>query len=215
MAVVIDFENLVINYGGEKLPPITLKAKEGEIIGIESERELYDKALLDFFLCFNLDFEGTAHILDTDLSKLDDNLIFAIRKNIAAVSLSLPLISNLKLIENVYLQEFFFKNEKESDAFKRAFEILKFFGIENKFNLNPAFLTNFEKKLALFARALMGNYKIIFFSRVFSDTDSSKKSFLLEKILEQKRINDKITIIVLERVLDEFSMLNFDKKTKV
>lgn len=59
--------------------------------------------------------------------------------------------------------------------FAKAYKILEDLGIENKFNLNPAFLTNFEKKLALLGRTFMNNYKIIVLSKFFSDLDESKK----------------------------------------
>ncbi len=215
MAVIVDFKNLIINYESESLPEINLKVFEGEIVGIESGRDLYDRALLDFFLCFSNDFHGQARLFDRDIKNLTDDEIFYIRKNISPLTLTLPLISNLKLIENVYLQQFFFSKKKESEIFKEAYKLLEYLGIEKRFNLNPAFLTGFEKKLALFARALIGEYRLFYLSRLFSDTDQAKKTFLIEKILEQKRINDKITIIVVERSLEDLAQLSFSKIIKV
>ncbi len=215
MAVIVNFQNLIIKYEEETLPPITLEVKEGDVVGIESTRDLFDRALADFFLCFSNQFDGKAELFNIDLKDLSDNAVFEIRKCISLMSPSLPLISNLKLIENVYLHRFFYSNEKEADIFKKAYRLLEYLGIEKKFNLNPAFLTNFEKKLGLFARALLGNYKLFYFSRLFSDTDQAKRSFLMEKILEQKRINDKITIIIVERSLDELTELNFNKRIRI
>lgn len=212
---MINFENLVIKFEGEKLPPINLIVNSQEVIGIESERDLYERALIEFFACENLDFEGNARIFDIDLSEINDDSIKIIRQNISILTLYYPLISNLKLIENVYLPHFFDSNEQEKKVFDKAYKILEYLGIEKKFNLNPAFLTNFEKKLVLLGRTLMNNYKIILISKYFSDLDESKKNFLVDKILEQKKINDTIAIIIIERNLDLLPRITFDKILKV
>lgn len=215
MAVIINFENLRINYECEKLPTINLIVNEGEIVGIESERDLYDRALNDFFACENLEFEGSAKIFDINLSEVDEISIKQIREKLSILTLAYPLISNLKLIENVYLPHLFYSNESEKKIFAKAYKILEDLGIENKFNLNPAFLTNFEKKLALLGRTFMNNYKIIVLSKFFSDLDESKKKFLVDKIFEQKKLNDTIAIIIIEKNPNLLPMINFDKIIKV
>lgn len=212
---IIHFEDLIINFEGESLPKINLTGKEGEIIGIETQRDLHDRALNELFSCESTDFTGKAEILNTNLAELDDLSTSEIRKNLSLISLSYPLISNLKLIENAYLPSLFFSIDTEKELFQRAFKVLQDLGISAKFNLNPAYLTNFEKKLALFARTLMGSYKIIIFSRFFSDLDESKKSFLIDKILEHKKINREILVIIIERNLKLLNLINFDRIIKV
>ncbi|MCX7991731.1 MAG: hypothetical protein N2999_06825 [Proteobacteria bacterium] len=215
MAVIIELEDVKINYEGETLPSINLRVEEGEIVAIETERDLYDRALNDFFVCENLDFSGNANIFGINLSKTDNLSIQEIRKNLSLISLAYPLVSNLKLIENVYLTYLFHSDEPEKKIFEKAYRIIDSLGIANKFNLNPAFLTNFEKKLALLARTFMVNYKVLILSRFFSDLDDSKKQFLVDKILEQKKLNDKIAVIIIERNIKLLPMIDFDKIIKV
>lgn len=198
MAVILNFQDLVINFEGEKTPPITLEIKEGERVGIVLSREYYERAFLHFLHLLVEDYEGSARFCNKEFSDFDRELEVKWLKSFISVSLTFPLISNLKVIENVYLPLLYRENVKEEEAFSKAYQILKELGIEGRYNALPSILTTFEKKLVLLARAIMAEPKIIYYGNVLSDMDEEKRHFFIEKMVKyHSGDGEKIAIVTM------------------
>lgn len=214
MAVKLKFDKLIINFEGEKTPPLSLMLEDGDIVALIFSRDFYNKVLIDFLHFISTDYEGEATFLGKDFKAFTNDDKEKWQKSFASVCLLYPLINNLKVIENVYLPVFYRANIKEELAFNKAYSILAELGIEKKFNQLPAFISNFEKKLTIFARAKMLEPAIIYYGNVFSELDEDKKDYFSDKIAEfHNERTDRITIITSrsENEINELEALKFNK----
>lgn len=184
MGIIFDFKDCVINYENENIPPLTFTINEGEKIAFVVSRDLYDIALLHFLFFINRDYKGYAFFKDKEFKDISEEDIPEILKNHIHASLHLPLINNMKLIENIYLPLLYHTQIPENILFDKAYKILKNLGVENCFNKLPAFLTNHEKKCGLLARAFMIDPDFIYFSHFLDDANKDDREFYLKHILE-------------------------------
>ncbi len=213
MGIIYEFKDCIIHFDGNKIPTLNLSVEEGNKIALIFERDIYDVAILHFLFFLKNEYEGTATYKNKPIKALSPLEIKEIIKKQTHLSTHLPLINNLKLIENVYIQKLYHTKMSEKELFKEAYEILKIFGIEDKFNYLPAFLTNYEKTCTLFARAMMSDADIIYYSHILEDTDKEKRIFLLdliEKFHNMKK--ERITIMTFKNIINVPNNFHFDKK---
>lgn len=212
MGIVYNFRDCVIKFENEHLPPINLTIEEGEKIAIIVSRDFYDLALLHFLFFINRDYEGYALFKETQFRDIPQEKISEILKKQIHASLHLPLINNLKLIENVYLPLLYHTNISEEILFKKAYEILKKFGIENSFNKLPAFLNTYEKKCGLLARVFMTDADIVYYSHFLDDTKKEQRDFYLNEILKfHNNKKQRITIMTFRQRIHIPEDFKFDK----
>ncbi len=214
MAVTLDFDGLIIKFEDEKTPPFSFSLKEGDRAAIIFSRDFYDRAMLNFLSLITEDYKGVARFNGTNYRDFGVQEKEVWHKSFASVSLVFPMISNLKTIENIYLPIFYRENMAEETIFEKAYNIMTDFGIEKKFNVLPAFLSNFEKKLALFARAILSEAAIIYFGNVFYDMDAEKRRFFIEKVTNfNKKYPERIMVFTLrsENELKNVEEIGFNK----
>lgn len=212
MGIIYEFKDCEILYDGECTPKINITIHEGEKIALVISRDIYEIAFLYFLFFIKKDYKGYAAYKDRPFDQLSEGEIKNILKQQIHASFHLPLISNLKLIENVYLPLLYHTKIPESELFKKAYDLLKIFQLEDKFNFLPAFLSNYEKKCGLIARAFMSDASLIYFSHIFDDTDKEKRDFLLsliEKFHEMKR--ERATIMTFRQKMHIPDNFSFDK----
>lgn len=218
MAVTLEFNNLIINFEGESMPPLNLKVEEGDRLALILSRDYYDRAILHFLHLLIEDFVGEAMFCGKNFGSFDGDTLKQWYKNFSSVSLALPMLSNLKIIENIYLPVFYRENIKEDVLFERAYNILCAFGIDKKFNVLPAFLSNFEKKLVLLARAKLSEPAIIYYENIFNDMDDEKRHFYLQKVVDFHAENSSRIVIVsirTENELKNLEKIGFNKVIKI
>lgn len=218
MAITLEFNNLVFNFEGENTPPLTLNVEDGDKLALILSRDYYERAILHFLHLLTEDFHGEASFCGKSFGSFDENTLKLWYKSFASISLVFPMLSNLKIIENIYLPILYRENVKEEALFQRAYSILISYGIEKKFNVLPAFLSNFEKKLALLARAKLLEPDIIYYGNVFNDMDDEKRQFYIQKMLDFHAEDSKRIAIVSirsESDLKGIEKIGFNKIKKV
>lgn len=196
MGLIYEFKECKIHYEGEKTSPLNFSIKEGEKIAIITSRDVYDIALLFFLFFLENSFEGEFYYKNISFNKISITDILEIRKNFAHVSSHLPLVSNLKIIENVYLPLLYHTNTNEQELFDKAYNLLDTFGLTSIYKQLPAFLNPFERKCVLFARAWICEPKIIYYSHLLDDTNDSQKTFFVELIKKFHCMKDNRTTIM-------------------
>ncbi len=212
MGIVYDFRDCILNIENETMQAINFTINEGNKVAIVFSRDIFDVALLHLLFFINRDYQGHALFKGKEFRDIPDEDITEILTKKIHVSTHLPLISNLKLIENVYLPLLYHTNKSEKVLFKEAYEILKQLKIENSFNKLPAFLTNNEKKRALLARAFMTDAEIIYYSHVLDDTNKEEREFYLNCILDfHNKREQRITIMTFRQKIHIPENFKFDK----
>lgn len=215
MAIELFFSNFVITTQSEKSVPINLHLVGGDIAVVIFSRDFYDKTFLDFLHLLHTNVEGDACFCGKAFSEFSEEDILHFKKIFSSVSIQYPMISNLKVIENVYLPLFYHKNINEKILFDRAYELLVSLGIEKKFNLLPAFLSSFEKKLTLLARIKLLEPDIIYYQNIFNDMDKEKKDFLYNQIINFHGSKEGRISIITMRTEKDLDSVDFHKINKI
>ncbi|MCX7769467.1 MAG: hypothetical protein N2202_00120 [Proteobacteria bacterium] len=212
MGIIYEFRDCTIIHENEKMPILNLTINSGEKIGIIITRDLYDFALLYFLFFINREYEGYASIKNIEFKDLHESEIIQILKTQIHVSPHLPLISNLKLIENIYLPLLYHSNLSENILFNKAYEILKQLGIESSYNKLPAYLTNHEKRCGLLARAFLSDANLVYYSHIIDDSNREYRDFYLKQIIDFHNTNkDRITIMTFRQKTHIPEDFKFDK----
>jgi predicted ABC-type transport system involved in lysophospholipase L1 biosynthesis ATPase subunit len=212
MGVIFEFKDCLINYENEKIPPINLTISEGEKIAIVVARDSFDIALLHLLFFINREYEGHALYKNKEfIDLIDEEITQILRKQIHA-SFHLPLINNMKLIENVYLPLLYHTQITENILFEKAYEILKNLGIDYCFNKLPAFLNNHEKRCGLLARAFIYEPDLVYYSHILDDANKDNREFYLRHILDfHNKKKERITILTFRQKTHIPDNFEFDK----
>lgn len=190
MAVALEFRDLALRLDRNEFEPFSLSISEGEKVAIFFKTDYFDKALLNLLTFSEVGYSGSVSLYGKDYAAFNDDDIRQFRTKINFVSLELPLLNTLSLIENVYLPLFYLYNVREGEAFDRAYEVLKILGIHGRYKTFPANLSPFEKKIGLFARMWLMDPDIVYYSHIFGNLDRLKKAQvagLIERFHYQKK----------------------------
>ena len=132
---------------------------------------------------------GTVYINGKDTSNLkEDEIQEIIGQNIGFVLQKFYLNNNLTALENVMLPSLINKNMSFDEKKKKAMQLLKLVGLENRVNHKPKELSGGEAQRVAIARSLINSPKIIIADEPTGNLDKESELVifnLLKKISEQ------------------------------
>ncbi len=166
----------------EVLKGIDFKIPDGEFVSITGRSGCGKSTLL--YILSSLDFQtsGSVIIDGTELSKLSDPDLHHFRnEKMGFVFQFHYLLPELTALENVLMPAR--RTQAHIKRTTRAKEILKQFGLENKFDALPATLSGGERQRVAIARALIMDPKYIFADEPTGNLDSANGDIVL-KLLE-------------------------------
>lgn len=197
---MIKVSNLQKFYGElQVLKGVDLHIKKGEIVSIVGASGAGKTTLLQIL--------GT---LDTQSNKSDSTLVI---NGIEVTNLSTKelarfrnehigfifqfhqLLPEFTALENVCIPAFI-KNTPKAEAEKRAKELLKFLGLEERYNHKPAELSGGEQQRVAVARALINSPSIIFADEPSGNLDSESADTLHKLFFELRNEFGQTFVIV-------------------
>ena len=197
---MIQLVNITKSFGsGEKqfnaVDDVTLTINDGDIFGIIGFSGAGKSTLVR---CINLLERPTSGkvILDgTDLTALSEKELRRQRKKIGMIFQHFNLFGSRTIIENVI---FPIKHSgmKRADQLKKARELLKLVGIEDKANSYPSELSGGQKQRAAIARALASDPEILLCDEATSALDPQTTAEVL-KLLKKLNAELGLTIILI------------------
>lgn len=132
---------------------------------------------------------GTVYINGKDTSNLkEDEIQEIIGQNIGFVFQKFYLNNNLTALENVMLPSLINNNMSFDEKKKKAMQLLKLVGLENRVNHKPKELSGGEAQRVAIARSLINSPKIIIADEPTGNLDKESELVifnLLKKISEQ------------------------------
>lgn len=178
------------------LKDITLEIKEGEFTAIAGPSGCGKSTLMHIIGLLDTPTRGKITIEGKDASKLSDNELSKMRNEFAGfVFQQFNLINKLTVIENILLPTIYSRRKLNFNPRKRAFELMKRFGIAEKEKSYPNKLSGGQQQRVAIARALMNNPKVILADEPTGNIDSKTGQKILS-LLEELNEKDKITVIV-------------------
>ena len=175
--------------GNEKveiLKGITLDIKEGEFVAIIGESGSGKSTFLNILGGLMPCECGEITINENRIDKLNENKLALFRRhNVGFIFQAYNLMPQLSAIENVEMP-LIFSGVSKNKRRKRALDMLKKVGLEDRVNHKPSELSGGQQQRVSIARALMNNPKVILADEPTGNLDSKTSVEILELLKELK-----------------------------
>lgn len=173
-----------------ELKDITFRTDKGILLFNEAELSLYagervhiygpfssGKGVLVKFLAglFKPD-KGTISIYGTEITGLDRRKLDKVRRKVGFILEDSPLISNLKVIENVALPLLYHTPFGRDESMMKALKLLDEVGYSGDVWALPGVLPLYEKKLVAVARALALGPQVIVYENLTAGLTSTERT---------------------------------------
>jgi putative ABC transport system ATP-binding protein len=168
---------------------INLKINKGEFVSIVGPSGSGKTTLLNVIGLLDRPTKGKIILENKDVSRLSDDELSSLRaEKIGFIFQTFNLIPNLTAKENVELASAF--SNKVRDPEKKALELLKMVGLEDRVNHKPSQLSGGEQQRVAIARALMNDPIILLADEPTGNLDSKTSLEILEifKSLNKKGV---------------------------
>ncbi len=180
----------------EALKGVSLRVEKGDFVVIVGPSGSGKSTLMHLLGALDRPTSGEVYIEGRDISKLDDwSLAMIRRKKIGFVFQSFNLIPTLNALENVMIPLEPTRVEM-SQAIKRARELLRLLGIEDRMLHKPAELSGGQRQRVSIARALINNPDIVLADEPTGNLDTVTGQKVIEAMLHLNRERGKTFVIV-------------------
>ena len=176
---MIDIKDIRKSFGSlQVLKGIALHINKGEVVSIVGPSGAGKTTLLQIIGTLDRADSGTVYINGVDISGMNKNKLSEFRnKNIGFVFQFHQLLPEFTAIENVMIPAYI-AGLSQSEAKKKAEELLKFMGLTDRATHKPAELSGGEKQRVAVARALINNPEVILADEPSGSLDSKNKEEL-------------------------------------
>ncbi|WP_445475477.1 ABC transporter ATP-binding protein [Methanococcoides methylutens] len=178
------------------LKGVDLHIKKGEFVVILGPSGSGKSTLMNQIGCLDTPTKGIVSLSGKDISSLDESELAQIRgRSIGFIFQQFNLIPTLNSLENVMLP-LEFQEEDANVADKRARELLKIVGLEDKMQHLPSQLSGGQRQRVAIARSLSVNPDILLADEPTGALDSKTGNYILEFLNELHEDKNKTIIIV-------------------
>ncbi|AKI36163.1 TPA: ABC transporter ATP-binding protein [Streptococcus pyogenes] len=177
------------------LKGIDLEVNEGDFLAIMGPSGSGKSTLMNIIGCLDKPGSGSYAIEGRDVSSLSDNELADLRnQKIGFVFQNFNLMPKLTACQNVELP-LTYMNVPKKDRRKRALEMLKLVGLEERSEFKPMELSGGQKQRVAIARALVTNPSFILGDEPTGALDT-KTSVQIMDLFKQFNDNGKTIIII-------------------
>lgn len=177
------------------LKDINIHIGSGEFVSVMGESGSGKSTLLNLIAGFDNPTSGDVVINNENISKMSENQRAVFRnKSIGFVFQSFCLLSDLNVLENVYIP-LLVQGVSKSEAKKRAMKYLELVNLQDKSKNKPEELSGGQKQRVAIARALAVEPSVILADEPTGNLDSSNGKEILE-LLGHLNKKDRKTILM-------------------
>lgn len=194
---MIKVENVYKSFGElQVLKGIDLEVKKGEIVSIVGPSGAGKTTLLMIMGTLEKSDSGKIYIDNNELSKLNEKKLSDFRnKNIGFVFQFHQLLPEFTALENVIIPALIGK-VKNSEAEKKALDLLSMMGLSDRIHHKPAELSGGERQRVAVARALINDPLVVFADEPSGSLDSDNKEDLHHLFFNLRdRLNQTFVIV--------------------
>ena len=173
---MIEIENINKSYGSlQVLRDVCVDIHQGEVVSIVGPSGAGKTTLLQIIGTLDKPDSGSIIFNGTDVLKLKGRELAHFRnRNIGFVFQFHQLLPEFTALENVAMPALL-GGTKQSEAYKRAGELLQYMGLSERTNHKPAQLSGGESQRVAVARALINNPSVILADEPSGSLDSQNK----------------------------------------
>lgn len=228
---ILKVDDISISFGGlSALSNINLQLRIGEIMGLIGPNGSGKSTLLNVISGIYKPDTGNVNLNGDDITALPSHL--RANRGIGRTFQVQHLFSNMTVLENVitglhkdfqigfFSTAFRVKRAKatENAAKGKAFEALKFFGLEDRADRMISELSSIEQRLVEIARALVADHDVILLDEPAAGLSPAMVKEM-DEVLRRIKKERKVSILLVEHILplvmsvsDWITVLNFGQK---
>ena len=198
MAEIFRLENVTKVYKNDKieftaLKNINLSITEGEIFGIIGMSGAGKSTLVRTLNRLEDVSEGSVSFYGKNLSELKPSEIRKVRRQIAMIFQSFNLLSQRSVLSNV-MQPLKIAGVSRPDRKKKALEMLKVVGLEEKKHQFPSRLSGGQKQRVAIASAVAAGAKLLLFDEPTSGLDLSHMEMVGQLLTDLARSGSTVLV---------------------
>lgn len=195
------------------LKGVSLQIQAGEIVSIVGASGAGKSTLLHILGTLDRPDSGSLMIEDTNILKLSPNALAQFRnKQIGFVFQFHNLLPEFTALENVCMPAYLGK-VPESQAQKRAKELLDYLGLKDRLKHLPSQLSGGEQQRTAIARALVNQPKVIFADEPSGNLDSNNAQELHKLFFRlREEMNQTFVIVTHNQALAQMSDRTLEMK---
>ena len=173
---MIEIKDINKSYGAlQVLRDVCVDIRQGEVVSIVGPSGAGKTTLLQIMGTLDKPDSGSIVFNGTDVLKLKGRELAHFRnRNIGFVFQFHQLLPEFTALENVAMPALL-GGTKQSEAYKRAGELLQYMGLSERINHKPAQLSGGESQRVAVARALINNPSVILADEPSGSLDSQNK----------------------------------------
>ncbi len=177
------------------LKDVNLEIKRGEFIAIMGTSGSGKTTLMNLIGCLDTPTSGRYILAGKEVSNLTDDELSVLRnEHIGFVFQNFYLLPYATVIENVLLPTLYIEKPKGNPE-KRAMELLKLVGLEERAKFKPTQLSGGQQQRVAIARALINDPELLLCDEPTGQLDTKTGSEIVE-LLKRLNENGKTLIVV-------------------
>lgn len=197
---IVETVNLSKTYILGKVPVnalcgVNLEVKKGDFIAVLGPSGSGKSTLLNMIGALDVPTEGKVLIDGVDISTLNDNKLAEMRHSVGFVFQFFNLIPRLTALGNVELP-LAIAGLSKKEKHKRAEELLKTVGLEDRMNHKPGELSGGQRQRVAIARALANNPSFLLMDEPTGNIDSKTANEIMDLITELNKKKG-VTIVMI------------------
>lgn len=178
------------------LDNVNIKINKGEICAILGTSGSGKSTLLNMLAGLDRPSAGKVIVAGKRIDKMDEKQLVLFRqKHTGFVFQSYNLIASMTALENVALP-LMFKGVDKKEREKRALEMLKLVGVENRSHHKPSQMSGGQQQRVGIARAFASNPSIIFADEPTGNLDSKTTKEVMSLITDIIHKNNQTMVLV-------------------
>lgn len=179
----------------EVLSGINLSIERGEFTAIMGTSGSGKTTLMNLIGCLDVPTEGRYILADREVSRLTDDELSIIRnEHIGFVFQNFYLLPYATVLENVLLPTLYIESHK-NDVEKRAIELLRLVGLEERAKFRPNQLSGGQQQRVAIARALINDPELLLCDEPTGQLDSKTAAEIIKLLAEMNTIGKTVVII--------------------
>lgn len=189
----------------EALHSVSCTINKGEFVAIMGPSGSGKSTLMNIVGCLDRPTGGIYSINGTDVSKLSDNQLAAVRnKEIGFVFQQFHLLPRMNILQNVELP-LTYAGVKSRERRKRAMEMLEMVGLADRTHHRPNEISGGQKQRVAIARALVNHPSIILADEPTGNLDSKTGAMIMDMFLKLHEMGHTIILVTHDAEIGEFA----------
>jgi phospholipid/cholesterol/gamma-HCH transport system ATP-binding protein len=211
---VITFEDVEIAFENPVLEGISFELPRGETKVLMGVAGTGKTLILKLVLGLIKPDGGRITVLGEEVTKMREQDLFELRRNIGMVFQESALFDSLTVEENVAYRLMEETGRLTDEIHARVLEALRFVELEHTVTLFPSELSGGMRRRVAIARAIITHPEILLYDSPTGGLDPVTSNTIIELVVKQRDVYQTSSLLVTHRLQDAFTMAShyFDLK---